>query len=285
MHQSCGILLVATGEKYVEEALPLVRSIRTHHADVPVHLISDSDTSVPSGMFDGVTHFDPDIQDLPPRHQGFMYRDLALELTPFDRTLHIDCDTIIGAPVYELFHALSRFELVVGAAPAKVSTFGFASERLPEETDKHAMVIPRINCGMICYHKKIIEQGFFSEWVKLYRQGIEPAARRGRVLFSDQSVFRKHLWQFRLNFMISPTEFNFRTGAPNYLDGAVRIAHGRPPMGRQKFIEFINEIQTPRLYLPYQTLTFRKGDCWISRQLAHSDGESYSSEISDCLAA
>ncbi len=252
---NAGVLLVATGEKYVNEAKPLVKSIRRFMPDIPIHVVTDLQTDIPEGLFDSIDRADIDLSDLDSKHRGFMFRDIALTRTPFDYTVHVDTDTLLGAPVYDVFHGLKqRFELMVAAAPAKVGKFGDDSIPFEEQEDSSFMVIPRINCGFISYRKSIVESGFFDKWVKMYRDGIPAAIRRGRTKFSDQSLFRRLLWESDINFQIMPPEYNLRTGAPQYLDGPVRIAHGRPPMGRENCMNFINSFTGRRLYVPYLEL-------------------------------
>ena len=266
-----GVLLVATGKKYVEEALPLIQSIRSFMPDTDIHLITDIDTEFDDSLFDSHERIKFDLEKYPTQFRGFLFRDLALEKSPFDYTIHMDCDTILGSAVYEMFHALQRFELVVGAAPAKIRSYGCSSNTLPERCKIQSIpVIPRINCGVIGYNRSLIDSGFIKLWAKLYIQGMEPAIRKGRNKFSDQSVFRKTLWESRVNFLLLPPEFNFRTGAPQFLEGPVRIAHGRPPMGRETLIEFVNCTEEQRLYFPYRCLHVRQGRDWATIPIPNS---------------
>jgi len=229
---NCGILIVATGEKYVAEAMPLIASIRQYMPDVPLAVVTDLTTPIPEGHFD-------------PNHHGFMFRDYALMRTPFDYTIHIDTDTIFGGSTYELFHALKRFELLVAAAPSKVRGYGVSSDTM---------------AGFMAYRKSAVTSGFFDHWIELYKKGIDYAAKNGRPKFSDQSVFRRAIWDSTINYQMMPPEYNFRTGSPQYLDGLVRIAHGRPPMGRELFMQYINSFEGRRLYVPYREMIFQAED-------------------------
>lgn len=251
---NCGILLVATGEKYVNEALPLVSSIRHYMPDVKIAVITDESTKIDESIFDIVERPPINLDDVPANHHGFMFRDYALTLTPFDYTLHVDTDTIFGHACYEIFHGLKRFDLLVAGAPARVRGFGEDSNRLPQSDVASIPIVPRINCGFIAYRRRLITSGFFKQWIELYKNGIAGAARKGRTKFSDQSVFRRAIWNSDVNYQLMPPEYNFRTGAPQYLDGFVKIAHGRPPMGREIFIEFVNSFEGRRLYVPYREL-------------------------------
>jgi len=257
---NCGILIVATGEKNVAEAMPLVASIRQYMPDVTLAVVTDLTTPIEEGLFDIIDRADMDLSDVPSNHHGFMFRDYALMRTPFDYTVHIDTDTIFGASAYELFHALKRFELLVAAAPAKVKGYGVSSDNMATEDMVSFPVVPRVNCGFMAYRKSAITSGFFDHWIELYKKGIGYAARNGRPKFSDQSVFRTAIWDSTINYQMMPAEYNFRTGSPQYLDGLVRIAHGRPPMGRELFMKYINCFEGRRLYVPYKEMIFQAED-------------------------
>ena len=122
-----GVLLVATGEKYVNEVIPLVESIRRHMPDIPIHVVTDTETNIPDGIFDDIQRKTFDLNGIPDNKSGFLFRDSALKCSKFEYTVHIDTDTYVGAPFYEVFHGLHRFELLVGAAPAKIDNYGDVS--------------------------------------------------------------------------------------------------------------------------------------------------------------
>lgn len=258
-----GILLVATSQKYIDESRPLVASIRRFMPDVHVQLICEPDTPVETGLFDSCQRIDFDTPNhVTPRYSGFLKRDMALELTPFERTVHIDCDTILGAPIYEMFHALTKFELLITPAPSRVHSYGEASAILPQEKQlPKSRVVPRVNCGMISYRKSAIEKGFFKRWMELYVDGIEQAERKHRIHYGDQSKMRQMLWETDLSTCFMSPEYNFRTGIYQFLDGPVRIAHGRPPIPMKRLITFVNSTTERRAYVPYKGMIFfRKND-------------------------
>lgn len=80
-----GVLSAATGEAYLEVARRSARSLRESSETLPIQLFSEiADTS---GPFDSVT--------LPDNAQARSKVD-AIANTPFDGTLYLDCDTIVG---------------------------------------------------------------------------------------------------------------------------------------------------------------------------------------------
>lgn len=260
--------MAATGDKYVDEAIPLIASIRQFMPDVLIHFVTDEATTIADGLVDSVDRLDVDLSDYPQQFRGYLFRVLSLQRSPFERTVHMDCDTILGTSIYEMFHALQRFELLVGAAPMKLLTYGNSSEMLPEDCDKPSVpVVPRINVGVIGYNRSCMESGFFAHWCKLFKHGMAPATKKGRTKFGDQSVFRKAIWETNVNFLLLPPEFHLRTGAPQYLHGKVRIAHGRPPVGREKLIAFVNSYTEQRLYLPYQSMMIKRSNNWVNVKL------------------
>jgi hypothetical protein len=273
LRKSSGILLVVMGEKYVAEGLPLVASIRRHMPDCPIHIVSDLATDASPLAPDSLDRWDVSSIEtgMERRHRGFYLRDLALTRTPFKRTLHIDCDTILGAPCYEIFFALNRFNMAAVPAAPKVHGYGDSSEKLPEDDGLGAVaIVPRVNCGVIAYHKRAVDMGFFDYWLKIYKSGMARATRLANPVYSDQSMFRRAVWETKVDILMMTPEYNFRTGAPQYLDGPVRIAHGRPP-NRPAFIDWINSSTDRRLYIPYRALIFRKNGEWTLRPYLCTD--------------
>lgn len=257
-----GIVLVATNQKYIDESRPLVESIRRFMPDVHLQLICEPETPVEAGLFDSCQRIVFDIpEQVEPRYSGFLKRDMALELSPFARTVHMDCDTILGAPLYEMFHALTKFDILIASSPSRIHSFGEASTVLPQEKQlPKSRIVPRVNCGMISYTKNAIERGFFKHWIDLYIDGIESAERNNRIHYSDQSKMRQVLWETDLNTCFMSTEYNFRTGNYQFLDGPVRIAHGRPPISRQRLIDFVNSTHERRAYIPYKGMVFYRNN-------------------------
>jgi hypothetical protein len=70
---------------------------------------------------------------------------------------------------------------------------------------------------------------------------------RGTV--GDQATFRVALYQSEVRFTVLPPEYNCRFVFPAYVQGPVRILHGRGPdlegVERQ-----INEVSGPRVFVP-----------------------------------
>ena len=67
-----GVLLVATGEKYVNEAIPLVESIRRHMPDIPIHVVTDTETNIPDGIFDDIQRKTFDLNGIPEQKWFFV---------------------------------------------------------------------------------------------------------------------------------------------------------------------------------------------------------------------
>ena len=99
-----GVIYVATGRKWIEEATASVAMLKQHMPGVQVVLFSDRDDA--GGTFDDVVVLD--------RQEGG-YRDkiLCLRRSPFERTIFLDTDTHVTADLGELFRLLDRFDVAM----------------------------------------------------------------------------------------------------------------------------------------------------------------------------
>ncbi len=261
--QNFGILLAAYGQKYIEESKVLVQSIRKIMPTVGVSLITDNNTVVPDAFYDTVTRVDlnallkektdseisnilADAVDHAPKMQGFLFKVKALSLSPYDRTLFLDSDTIIGHPINDVFHLLNKYDVLVGYAPTKIpSSIGCK----PVNELKKDIAVPRINTGVVGYSRSAVEKGFLAEWEDRLLSGIQRELHLVWKNYSDQSEFRGLLWNSSVNALILPVEYHLRMSNSTGLEGPVRILHGRPAGGRENMIRFLNATHEKRIWI------------------------------------
>src|SRR5262245_39047168 len=105
-----GVLYIAFGEKYRQEALASMAALRRFHSDLPCCVIADE-------CMDGL----PSQVDVLVREPESAYplrsKPKYLRESPFDRTLFLDTDTTVVRPIEGLFHLLDRFEIAVYMLP------------------------------------------------------------------------------------------------------------------------------------------------------------------------
>lgn len=182
-----GVIYVATGEGYRLLAEASARTLRAAEPGLSVDLFTDDPGAVSAGLFDAVHR----IENPHPRSKLD-----CMARSRFERTLFLDADTLVLAPLGDLFDLLERFELAlahdVRRASALIQT-GF------EVATPYAF--PQFNSGVMLYRNSAAMRAFLAEWARRFAES--GAAR-------DQPVLRDMLWQSDLRFYVLPPEFNLR---------------------------------------------------------------------------
>jgi hypothetical protein len=179
-----GVIYVAEGAGYLDLAERSVRSLRALHPGLEVDLFTDQATG--SDLFDRV-------RPIPP---GPTPKLASLTETRFDRTLYLDCDTLILAPLGDLYDVLKRFELALAHDVRRASALIRESHR---ETLPYAF--PQMNAGVMLYRRSEPMWMFLRDWQRRYREA-------GRT--RDQVSLHDLLWASDLRFYVLPPEFNLR---------------------------------------------------------------------------
>jgi hypothetical protein len=212
---SCGILYVASGAKFLDEAIVSARSIKAAWPDVRLAIITDQ--PVDTGIFD--------IVRIVPMQGDNIDKVRHIAQTPFERTIMLDTDTYCLGAFPELFDLLDRFQL---AAALDIGRF---SERWDTSAGAHVFIqangVPEcfteLNTGVIAFRKEPDLMQLFDQWLKACLDARRAATPHGQ----DQPSFRKVLHDSNIRFATLPSEYCFRLHAPDYARGAVKILHGR----------------------------------------------------------
>jgi hypothetical protein len=188
-----GILYVATGPSCLAEAARSASSAQAHMPDVPRAIFTDNPTAVPSVLFDYVFHV------ATATHSSYD-KIRALSKTPFERTLFLDSDTLVLAPVYELSELLEPFELAYCHAPMRFEEGDFpgCNEAFPQG-----------NSGVLLYRNSHRVRSLFLAWDQRYRTQIQNFRVDGstrRML--DQPSFRQTLYSSDIRFTILPPKID-----------------------------------------------------------------------------
>jgi hypothetical protein len=203
------------------------RSVRRQMPDVPIIVCTDL-VDLPPDVFDEIRVLEN------PRH-SFIDKIAPLRETPFERTLFLDTDTFVAAPVLDLFEVLDRFELAVSHAP-------FRHDR-PFVTPN---CFAELNTGVMAYRKTAAVDALLVDWLRLYEKEV---AETGKM-DSDQPAFREALYRSTVPFYVLPSEYNLRTVMPAAVGrGRVRILHGRAP-NLAALEQRVNASGSIRLFLP-----------------------------------
>jgi len=201
-----GILYVATGQRFVDEAAASCRSLRVQMPDIPVLLFTDVDRSRIPEIFDQIRRIE---------RPTFSFADKIKPLaeSPFERTIFLDTDTHVCAPLDDIFTLLTNGDIAAAHAPMRVT---WPQPDIPDS-------FPEVNSGVLAWRKSDNTVKLFAEWERLYHSHV---ASTGQT--DDQPAFRRALFECGVRMAILPPEYNFRTVMPTSAGrGKVKIIHGR----------------------------------------------------------
>lgn len=210
-----GVIYVATGERHVAEALVSARSLRTHMPDLPVTLYTDR--TLAAAEVDDVVAFAGD---------GYLSRIPILEASPYERTLFLDSDTYVCGDLAGLFALLDQFDIALAHAPIRAM---YEVEGVPDS-------FPEFNAGVILFRRSEEVKAALRDWAERLAQIQEQRDRDElrwlrpegkRIDMIDQGPLRAALYRSRLRIATLPPEYNCRFTQPGFVDGPVRILHGR----------------------------------------------------------
>ncbi|WP_216665533.1 hypothetical protein [Pseudoruegeria sp. HB172150] len=179
-----GVIYVAQGPDYLDLAIQSAGSLKRHNPEIAAEVFTDQPCDSP--CFDRVL----------PIPDGPTPKLACLPESRFQRTLYLDCDTVILAPLGDLFDILERFPLAVAHDVRRTSN-------LIREGGDHdtPYAFPQLNGGVILYRDSAEVRSFLLNWQVQYRK----LARK-----RDQVSLRDLLWSSDLRFYVLPPEFNLR---------------------------------------------------------------------------
>lgn len=182
-----GVIYVATGPDYRDLAEASARSLRAVEPELAVDLFTEDPDAVAPGLYDAVHR----IEDPHPRSKLD-----CLGRTRFERTLYLDADTLLLAPLGDLFDILERFELALAHDVRRATDLIRATIGAPTP-----YAFPQLNAGVVLYRRNPRMLDFLAEWARRFA---ESGGTR------DQPVLKAMLWESDLRFWVLPPEFNLR---------------------------------------------------------------------------
>lgn len=201
-----GVVYIAYGEPFVRMAARSAVSLKQHHPAWPAVLFTDAKPDMrTAACFDN-------IRVVPLTRRGFLDKVVWIARSPFNRTLYLDADTYVCAPLDRLFALLDQFDIAAAHAPLRITA------PVPSVPDG----FPELNAGVIAFRSRDAVSTFFADWLAAYRRDLE----RGIWQESDQPAFRERLFHSGLRLATLPPEWNCRYNSPGFAEGMVRLLHG-----------------------------------------------------------
>jgi hypothetical protein len=220
---SNGYLFVAFGERYVKEAAVAVQSLRDIHPNANITLVTDGPERLQG--FDQVIHRKPlrleetySAGDISP----YYIKIDAMRNSPYERTLMIDTDAHVQAPIDQIFTLLDNVDLVVTPS-------AWAVEYKFELTEPGFAEVPEcfgsFNTGVIAFKNTPAFEGFRTAWLKLQSE------KASAFTTNDQPAFRAALFHSRLPFHVLPQQYNVQPWKGILVPSGtgIKIIHTRNP--------------------------------------------------------
>ena len=215
-----GVIYIATGPAYVAEALLSAASVKSSMPAVPITLFSDCEPA--DANIDRVVRIEPD-----PYRPTAALKHTHIVASPYRETLYLDTDTYVCGKLDGLFTLLEVFDLAAAHSPA----------RAMHEVDGVPDSFPELNCGVLLFRRCAAVEALFSRWAEAFARNLDlvqrdeirwlhPAHERAHAL-GDQGAFREALYRSRARLATLPPEYNCRFSSPGFVDGPVKILHGR----------------------------------------------------------
>lgn len=220
-----GVIYVAIGEQYLNEAKRSVESLKAHTGLHTTIFTDDMDSA--KDHFDQVLPFTGDT--------NATVKARMLKKSPYKNTLFLDTDTYIMTDISHLFEILYRYDMAIAHAPRRTS----ANSTIPSW-------FPEMNSGVMLFRRNDLTATVLDWWLG----NLNAKYDLGLRIRMDQPPLREALYSVRdLKLLILPPEYNVRLPSPAFVCRRAKILHGRGEL-LDCAIERINEHKGMRLWLP-----------------------------------
>jgi len=232
----CGVLYIALGAPYVEEAERSAASVKQSNPNLAICLITDQKVAVGT-RFDIVLEADSpsdtddsDDGDNAVQSEVFLARDRTayyrkiqpLRRSPFERTIFLDSDTWVSGSLGGVFKLFDKFDLLT--TPCFI-TVDYAFEANEAPFSKIPEAFGYFNTGFFGFRQSEGTDAFIDRWLHNF------AEHGAKFSVNDQPAFRLSLFETDTPFHVLPTAYNTVSWAPFVIPGGgqVVVLHGRNP--------------------------------------------------------
>ncbi|MCG8308412.1 MAG: glycosyltransferase family 77 protein [Cytophagales bacterium] len=237
-----GYLYAATNQRYIDEAIQSVRSLRKIDKNVHTTLITDKHLNI--NEFDSIITLDYSEIGIDAWKNGLSFKIRAIQNSPYDHTFFLDTDTYFCESCKELFELLEYYELLIVHSPRDVNLVSVDNKTLDGYYP--------YNTGVIVYKKTEATKRLFEEWHRAYISS-------GADYDDDQAAFMKALLTNDIKLYVLHSIYNLRTMFFTSIpDAKVKIFHGRPS-NLTEIIRTVNGHNYQRVWDPInEKIHFRK---------------------------
>ncbi len=256
-----GALYIVTHKKeYIDLLLKSAASLKRVMPELPITVISQF--PIQSDLFERVI-------PLEASDDGFYDKIKWMQASPYERTLFLDVDTYIVAPVPELFTLLDHFD-IAATHEEYLNTDWFNDYPLPAVPAS----FPEFNTGVLVFKQSDAIQSFFAECTALYAAFHQA---KPNLQIGDQPFFREALYESALRVATLTREYNCKFRGQGYLNGAVKILHGHHEFTLdekyiQQVILTLNASKKPRVYIAGRVYEQKITGRLVGHRTAHRVG-------------
>lgn len=229
-----GVLYVASGERYVDEALRSAHSSLRHNR--APHLLLAAPAPGRNPALEGL-----EVEPFESCGDPYLDKIAGMRRSPFERTIFLDSDTYVAAEIVHVLDLFDRYDLAAAHAP------GYRGLRDPE--------VPRalheFNTGVLAWTANERTAAFLAAWEQTFAawRSNEPFAEVSESRYEDQPAFRRCLWNSGLRVAVLGAEYNLRLSKPATVIDDVRVMHGRH-RNPERLAARLNQATGPRFYAP-----------------------------------
>jgi len=239
MSEQNGVLYLASGEKFVQQAIRSANSLKNYHPDLPVTILTNQ--NIDATIFDDIIKLTNPITS-----PGDSI--LSSDHFPYDRTLYLDADTHVCGDITSVFNILDEFDI---AATHNVGRSWWNKEAYDGNNIHLPASFPEYNTGVVAYRDNGAVHRLFDAWNEQYN------LIGGKW---NQPAFRVALYKTNINLATLPPEYNFMTHTVGFASGPVKILHQGPsdidlPEFSQKINRSTGRRVTTRERYPYRIVS------------------------------
>jgi len=163
-----GVIYLAFGYEYFVMAMLSIKSLKNVSKDIPVCLVTnlDKDPSIYSSWNnekDKVIR----VEDLSANNR--FYKTNIYDISPFYKSLFLDCDTIVLEDITPSFKLLEYFDCAASLIPEPAK--GKQAKLNPAllSGDQNYIDLPHWNTGVILFKKNKNSKELFNNWCKIFQ--------------------------------------------------------------------------------------------------------------------
>ncbi|SHI97918.1 Nucleotide-diphospho-sugar transferase [Shimia gijangensis] len=179
-----GFVFAVTGPDYTSLVRQAAATVAEHHPNIPIDLFTDQDCTDP--VFSQITPLNAPATR--PRFE-------ALLRSRFDKTICLDADLFVIAPIADIFDVLGHFDL----AAAHDQRLNVASHTLRQHSKPIPAAFPQYNSGVLGIRKSDRADRFIYRWKEEFENS--PS-------IIDQPILRELLFDSDLRIATLPPQYN-----------------------------------------------------------------------------